>query len=260
MTSDFKKEVNAIRKSRLEPLSIKATDKRRVRHDQRRQRYLSEAMKLVVEEGLEGLTIARLAARMRGSNGAIYRYFPSKESLLVSLQEVAIGDFHAFMVEALARLEQRLGVGPTPAVRALARLMIGFEAYLRHADESPRPHRLVDAFLSSPEAVLSDEEAAGIGARLVSPILDLFASLLGEAERAQAIDPGDAPQRTHLAWAIVHGLDHFRKRDRINPPSLQVHALLPAARRSYLRGLGASPDQIRVAEALISDEPPMAQA
>jgi AcrR family transcriptional regulator len=249
--SDLKKEVNDVRKSRLEPLSIKVTDKRKVRHDQRRQRYLSEAMKLVIEEGLEGLTIARLASRMKGSNGAIYRYFPSKESLMVSLQELAIADFHALMIERLERLEEVLPKGVSAQVRALARLGSAFESYVAHGDSSPRPHRLVDAFLSSPEAVLSDVEAAGIAERLVSPILDQFASALAEAEQTGAIEPGDRGQRTHLAWAIVHGLDHFKKRDRINPPELQVHSLLPAARRSYLRGLGASPETIGLAELVI---------
>lgn len=252
MISDFKDEVNSVRKSRLEPLSIKVTDKRKVRHDQRRQRYLSEAMKLVIEEGLEGLTIARLAARMKGSNGAIYRYFPSKESLMVSLQELAIADFHGFMLTQLERLEGRLAKSTPPAVRAMARLGVAFESYLSHADASPRPHRLVDAFLSSPEAVLSDAEAAGIAERLVSPILEQFAEVLAEAEGAGAIEPGDRGQRTHLAWAIVHGLDHFRKRDRINPPGLRVQALLPEARRAYLRGLGAKVEVVAQAEQVIT--------
>ncbi len=251
MTSDLKSEVNEIRKSRLEPLGIKVTDKRKVRHDQRRDRYLAEAMKLVVEEGIEGLTIARLAARMRGSNGAIYRYFPSKESLMVSLQELAIADFHAFMTERLERLEATLPKGVPAKVRALARLGCAFECYLRHAVASPRPHRLVDAFLSSPEAVLSDAEAASIAERLVAPILEQFAATLAEAEATGAIDAGDRAQRTHLAWAIVHGLDHFRKRDRINPAALRVEALLPAARHSYLRGLGASAETIGLAELVL---------
>lgn len=254
MISDFKKEVNDVRKSNLEPLSIKVTDKRRVRHDQRRQRYLSEAMKLVVEEGLEGLTIARLATRMKGSNGAIYRYFPSKESLMVSLQELAIADFDTFMGERLGRLDSRLAASTPADARALARLIVGFESYLEHAERSPRPHRLIDAFLSSPEAVLSDAEASSIAERLVAPILERFAGLLADAENSRAIEPADRGQRTHLAWAIVHGLDHFRKRDRINPTNLRVAALLPAARRSYLRGLGARPETITAAERLVHPE------
>lgn len=253
MTSDLKTEVNGVRKSRLEPLGIKVTDKRKVRHDQRRHRYLAEAMKLVIEEGLEGLTIARLAARMKGSNGAIYRYFPSKESLLVSLQELAIADFHGFMKDRLERLDARLPKGVSAQVRALARVSSAFESYLAHAEASPRPHRLVDAFLSSPEAVLSDVEAVGIAERLVSPILEQFAQTLAEAEHVNAIEPGDRGQRTHLAWAIVHGLDHFRKRDRLNPPELRVQALLPAARLSYLRGLGADLDAVALAEKVVAE-------
>ena len=182
-------------------------------------------MSLVVADGMEGLTIARLANRMNASVGAVYRYFQSKEALVVGLQELAIADFHAFMQGRLAAHEPRMAGVPADT-RALARLLVAFGSYLEHAEHSPRPHRLVDTFLSFPEAVLSDVEARSIGERLIEPVLTTFVSLLAEAARAGAIDPGDDLQRTHLAWAFVHGLDHFRKRDRIMPETLQVKALL----------------------------------
>ncbi len=251
MSATFKEEVKGVRKTRLEPLEIKADDKRRVRHDQRRQTYLGEAMKIVVEEGMEGLTIGRLASRMKASIGAVYRYFPSKESLIVSLQELAIADFQAFLTERLGQLEGRLGSEQSNGTRALARLMTAFQAYIDHAEVSPRSHRLVDTFLSFPDVILSAAEALSINQRLVAPLLEVYKRLLGEATAAGVLEPGDDLQRTHLAWACVHGLDHFRKRDRLNPPNLQLKVLLPLARGGLLRAFGAKPADILAAERII---------
>ena len=230
-----------------EPDSVGPTDKRKVRHDKKRQSYLTEAMGLVVQDGMEGLTIARLASRMNASVGAVYRYFPSKEALIVGLQELAIADFQSFMQRRLAEHAQRLANASVHA-RNLARIMIAFGSYIEHANSSPRPHRLVDAFLSFPEAVLSDNEARSIAERLSAPILSSFGTLLEEAVQAGTLDPGDQRQRTHLAWAFVHGLDHFHKLDRINPIELQLQAPLPIARGSLLRGFGARAEHIAEAE------------
>jgi len=225
-------------------------DKRKVRHDKKRQSYLTEAMGLVVQDGMEGLTIARLAARMNASVGAVYRYFPSKEALLVGLQELAIADFHGFMQRRLSDVAPRLAHASAHA-RVLARIMIAFGSYIEHAESSPRPHRLVDAFLSFPEAVLSDAEARSVGERLLTPILGAFAALLAEAVASGTIDAGDDNQRTQLAWAYVHGLDHFRKLDRINPATLHLRSLLPSARAGLLRGFGAKPEHIAEADKLV---------
>lgn len=253
-----KMKVNDIRKSTGRPPSTTPppdqgappTDKRRARHDKKRQAYLDEAMGLVVQDGMEGLTIARLAARMNASVGAVYRYFPSKEALLVGLQEMAIADFHDFMQARIAAASSRLASSSENAL-ALARVMVAFGAYLEHAERSPRAHRLVDAFLSFPEAILSDDEARSVGERLLAPILGAFADLLGEAVAAGALEPGDDAQRTRLAWAYVHGLDHFRKLDRLNPEPLRLKALLPLARTGLLRGFGARVDELAEAERLL---------
>ena len=251
-----KNKVNSVRKTPPGPVAMRVSadterpDKRKVRHDRKRQSYLAEAMSLVVQDGMEGLTIARLANRMNASVGAVYRYFPSKEALIVGLQELAIADFHTFMQQRLTAHEARL-TGAAPDTRALARLLIAFNSYLEHADHSPRPHRLVDTFLSFPEAVLSDAEAQAVGERLIEPVLTTFVGLLADAAETRAIDAGDDLQRTHLAWAFVHGLDHFRKRDRIMPDSLRVKALLPIARGNLLRAFGAKPEAIAQAEKLL---------
>lgn len=228
------------------------TDKRKVRHDKKRQKLLDEAMAIVTHDGIEALTIARLAQRIRGSVGALYRYFESKEELVFGLQEMAIVTFRQFL-ESRASEAAIAAKAPATApdgVLALARFMTVVTAYVDHADHSPETHRLVDHFLSTPEALLSDDDARVITERVVRPILELVGGFLARAAATGALAPGNPEQRTHLAWAFMHGLDHFRKRDRINGTHLQVKVLLPLAVRTLLSGWGAKDAELTAAAAI----------
>jgi hypothetical protein len=63
--------------------------------------------------------------------------------------------------------------------------------------------------------------------------------------------PGDATERTYLAWAMQHGLDHFRKRDRLVAPNFRTPMLQAVALRMLLAGLGASRGALDAAERLV---------
>lgn len=53
----------------------------------RQEELLDHALALVQEAGLAGLTVRKLAQRVGFSEAALYRHYPSKESLLVALME-----------------------------------------------------------------------------------------------------------------------------------------------------------------------------
>jgi hypothetical protein len=78
----------------------------------------------------------------------------------------------------------------------------------------------------------------------LAPLLELVGSLLHECELAGALAPGEAPVRTRLLWASLHGLGHFRKRDRGEPPANRVDALVPELLRTLLLGWGAPPKAV----------------
>ncbi len=110
----------------------------------------------------------------------------------------------------------------------------------------------MDAFLSAPNPTLSDEDARTIDAYL-APVLGECAQHLDVAAKVGAITPGDALARTHVLWAAVHGLDHFRKRDRIQPSALRVEALEHNLLRATLIGWGASPRTVDEALGRLGD-------
>ncbi len=183
-------------------------------------------MALLVDGGLDALTIAAVAERMGASVGGLYRYFESKEAMLVALQERAILDLWGFIEGWVTRLES-----PDP----LHRLRAAFEAYLAHAAERPETHELIISFLSAPRPLLSNDEALRVNERILG-VLAPCRDWIDEAVGSGALGPGDSLQRVHVLWALVHGLDHFRRRDRILPVELRTGELFDVAFDAVVAG------------------------
>lgn len=265
MVSNRKTKANAVRTIAPEAPAKRVytvSAKRVAKRDKRRSELLLEAMALTVEEGLDALTIAGLAKRVGSSVGALYRYFPSKEVILAGLQELAIRDYHEFALARLAAFDAgQTAAGTTPVTAgsaqalSLARLLVALRSYLEHGVANPRAHRLVDAVVSDPEPVLRLEDAIDIDQRVVLPILGVFGELFEAAARVGALAPGDAGQRTYVAWALQHGLDHFKKRDRVVASKLRTGVLQGVSLRALLAGFGASAAALDAAEAMVAAVP-----
>ncbi len=219
----------------------------------RQKQMLDVAMGIVEEEGIKALTIARLAEGLDAAVGAIYRYFPSKQALLSGLQRQALERFGEDLrarIEATTAALCAQGLDPDrEAPAALCRLSAALCAYLDDAQLAPDRHRLIDELISTPEVLFDDADLPTTEGAL-GPVLGLVGALIDRAVALGALGPGDAAQRTHVAWAALHGLDHFRKRDRLQPPHLQMAALTAAMIRTLLIGWGAAPKEVDAAMGL----------
>ena len=202
-------------------------------------------MEILAEGGIEALTIPRLAKRMDASVGGLYRYFPSKEAILVALQKRAIDVFGALQADALRQVEALSSESPEGIVH-LARAIASLDILLHLVHQAPIEHALIDAFLSAPTPSLSDDAARLIDAHL-APLLEVCRETFEAASAWGVLDDSDAKVKTHLMWAALHGLSHFRKRDRIQPPALQVDALQAPLIRTLLMGWGARPEDVDAA-------------
>ena len=80
------------------------------------------SMQLITDEGFVGLTLTRLAKTVGTSPSALYRYFPNKEALLVSLQERAVASL-------LTRVEARVAGWEALRESALARVVGVFRVW-----------------------------------------------------------------------------------------------------------------------------------
>jgi AcrR family transcriptional regulator len=207
------------------------------RVERRRERtaeILDAATTIIVDEGPEALTMQRLAKQVDAAVGALYRYFDGKDSLFVALQRRAVEAFAEDLDAEMARAPSR---ARDPKVRALIPILRVARLWRDQSEAAPARHRLIDAFISDPHTLLSQEQAVEVEGAL-APVLQVVSGAFAGAAEASALEEGDASVRTHVLWACVHGLDHFKKRDYRVPDKLRSDLLFEETIRALLRGFG----------------------
>lgn len=197
---------------------------------------LDEAMVILAREGLEGLTLGRLAKSLDLVPAALYRYFPSKDALLAALQRRAVATIHDGLTGALAALEGR---------PVLERLLGAARFYLALPQDAPQSYFLVALLLGDPRPLLSDEESLRTAPLLLGLLADVEA-LFQEAERDGAVARGDSLERTLAFWALVQGALSLEKMRRIAPSMPTPSEVADAGLTALLVGWGATPAQIKL--------------
>jgi AcrR family transcriptional regulator len=201
------------------------------RHDANVTRILEAAMDLVAEGGLEALSMARLAAAVDYTPGALYRYFSSKDALLAQLVSQVLEEAQGFLTRAEAALPQ----GSFPLTRVFA-LAHGYRAFAR-----ARPHSfgLLAMTMAEPRVLLPEVAHAEPVTQRVLATLEVLARALGDAATAGQLDEGDVAERTLCLFATLQGLLQLHKQARFAPGVLELDRLVPTGTRALLIGWGA---------------------
>ena len=180
------------------------------RHAQRIEEFLDAAERVVVSDGVEALTMARLARECGAAVGAVYRYLPGKSALLGGLQARA--------VRVLAELvELRMQEVQAP----LDRVKVAFGTWGVFEQQSPALFRLIDDSLSDPSPHLDPQDRAQVR-QVFMPLLWRCGQLLEESVAAGELSPGDSELRTYALWAAVHGASHLRRKVPPDGPLAEV--------------------------------------
>ena len=202
---------------------------------------LDAAMAIVIDAGLMGLTLGKVAKRLDVAVGGLYRYFPSKEDLVLGLQRRAVERFGA-------RLDGHLADKPRTSgpVALLRNALAPFAFYAGSARTCPLEHRLMDIMLSNLTPSLDDDQARVVEG-VLGPILDQAQRGLEVAREGDVLTAGDARQRTLLLWSATHGLGHLQSRDRFEEAPYRADPLRIAMFEALLVGFGADPKHARAA-------------
>lgn len=193
----------------------------------RTQEILEAALGIVEHDGLEALTIARLAAAMGWSVGAAYRYFASKDALLAALHGRVVTAYDAALVaEVLA-----------PADRALDTVARVAAHYRRWLLARPGAHRLVAQTIADPRVLLPDAEGRRVLAE-VRPVLVRLGALLARAAAEGDLAAGAVDRRVVVFWSAVNGALSSEKLLRFES-SLRGDVILRDTVRALLVGWGA---------------------
>lgn len=187
-------------------------------------RIVREAGRIVQAEGYAALSMRQLAAGLGLTAGALYRYFPTKQHVLMAYCGAALDE----LTEALRRIEAR---EPEP-LRALERMMVAYGAFAL-ADTDRFRVVFLDPDVGKIE--LSDTKT-----------LDGYKVLLGTVQRAQEaglLRPIPDHDIARILAGCVHGLVVMAITIREIDFS-DIESLVATATRATLRGLVPSDVEI----------------
>lgn len=154
-----------------------------------RRKILTAAAKIVGREGLGQLSMRGLATELGMTAGALYRYYPSKQDLIIDFCRDAINDLRNRFDEIHRTVDD-----PLSAIRSM------MKAYARFGLEDRDRFRLLflenDQGLTSP---LMQDEATMLPYRQL-------AEQVARAAEAGKIATADSERSTQIIWAGVHGI------------------------------------------------------
>lgn len=171
------------------------TERRQRRRLALRETIVEAARTIVRDEGLQALTMRRIAEAIDYAPASLYAHFPSRESLLAELCREGTAALGAALAAASNDADPR------------ARLTALASAYVRFALDHPDTYRLI--FMEDPaltKGVFESPEADG-GSGSLALIIAPLAELRAAGELSPSADPA---QLADLLWIIVHGISSLR--------------------------------------------------
>jgi AcrR family transcriptional regulator len=166
-----------------------APARRPYHHGNLRRALLDQAVATIHDEGVEGLTLREIGARLGVSRTALYRHFADKRALLGAVATEGFRMLRRQLVEAW----EEGGRVPT-AFDAMG------VAYIEFAVANPSHYRVMFGGFVDPRA--SDPELAAEAAGAFQALVDALAAL----QREGAVHGDDTVSMARFVWAVVHGV------------------------------------------------------
>jgi TetR/AcrR family transcriptional regulator, cholesterol catabolism regulator len=156
----------------------------------RRERVIRAALELAAEGGYDVVQMRDVASRAEVALGTIYRYFPSKDALLL-----------AVMVQWLVDLEQRVMRRPPSGDNTVDRVMDVLGRALRSMDREPKLTAAVIAAMTAgdPASVAAIGDVTDTMARIMRSAFPQDVDPASEASAAKVL--GHVWWSATIAWA-----------------------------------------------------------
>ena len=238
----------------------------RTRRSERREQTLKEvvdaALRLVDSSDFDGWTMQALAAELGFAVGALYRYFPSKDALLLAVQRRVLEQLSSDVSSALAFVDDpraslslsalslsalslsALSLSAlSPQSHTLVRLLCAVGAYRALPGRRPPHFNMLARWLADPRPLV--DTAAAV--QHVPALLALFhpvALLFDDAVAAGALSPGHSERRVIALWGALHGVLQLNKMARFGLAAFDADALTDHLVRTLCLGWGADPDAL----------------
>jgi len=195
-------------------------------HGNLRRALLDEALATIRAEGVDGLTLREIGARVGVSRTALYRHFADKRALLA-----------AVATEGFRTLRQQLITAWEDGGRGRAAFDSMGVAYVRFAVANPSHYRVMFGGFVDPKAC--EPELAAEAAGAFQALVDALATL-----QHDAIVRGDETvQMARFVWAVVHGVAMLGIDGQLPEPGA-VDELMRYAFMRLRTGIGLDPDHL----------------
>jgi AcrR family transcriptional regulator len=173
-------------------------------HGNLREALINGAYQQIEQEGAIALNLSKLAQKIGVSQPAVYRHFPNKQALAIS---VAHRGFEQ-LAEALQKTTQNVESNSCEGIRAIAKAYVEFA--LNHSE-------IVRLMFSMKErttepALQNASKAAAV------PIFRIVEA----AKRCDRLRNNDVEQVVRIIWAAIHGLAMLLMDEQI-PSITQSH-------------------------------------
>ncbi len=150
-------------------------------------------MQIVIQNGVETLSIREIAGRIDYSPSGLYEYFSSKEEIIEELVN-----------EGFARLTARMEHG-IHGETALARLQEAGKVYMQFALQEPQLYLMMFNHKAFSPFPLSAIEQNSAYAKLIQILQDGL--LAGEFRSASG---ASSQELAYTSWSLMHGLSMLR--------------------------------------------------
>lgn len=173
-------------------------------HGALREALVDAGEQLARDDGLEGVTVRRIAAACGVSAPAVYRHFPSGDHLIAAIVQRAR---EIMARDMFARLDSAAGRAPIDRLREVG------ESYIAFALAEPRLFSLVSMPMTTAPDRPDNPDAA-----------DLVRDIVLELEPEGAVDESRVASRMMLAQASAYGLAVIL-RDFVPDPAAREHLI-----------------------------------
>lgn len=225
----------------------------------RHRTYLQVALEIVTEEGLDALTMQRIAKEAGAAVGTVYTYFPSKAALVAEVQREAIETLGRSYVLLHDRLERALeAASPVPDdERSLTRLLGFVRFWIAAFDEFPQEAGLNAMLLAQPTMMEMEDAARVVPAAL--RLLEAARTCIEDCATTGALADGEPFDRVVTLAAATTGTIQVRTLQPLDEHAFDGGRLARRLALDLLRGWGA-PDHLLAAahhhvEALAAEGP-----
>jgi AcrR family transcriptional regulator len=222
---------------------------RRLRH----RAYLGAARRLVATEGLDALTMQRLADELDAAVGTIYTYFPSKSALLAAVQRAAIERLaESYRLSRLSLDASLAGAAVEPHVAALTRLVAVGRFWVASFEVFPDEAMLLQLLMAELHPRITPSDAVEV-VPVAMAMLGEAQAVIADGQRTGALADGDPMRRTVLLWAAMNGVLLTSKLQQWDEELFDGARLAEVLLHDLVTGWGARETDLTAAFAVVAD-------